>query len=33
MSGSGSALFGLFKNPIDVEREFEGMFSICIKMA
>ena len=33
MSGSGSALFGLFKNPIDVEKEFEGMFSICIKMA
>lgn len=34
MSGSGSALFGLFKEPVDIKNEkaFEGMFSTCIKM-
>jgi 4-diphosphocytidyl-2-C-methyl-D-erythritol kinase len=26
MSGSGSAVYGLFKEPVDCRREFEGMF-------
>lgn len=32
MSGSGSALFGLFRQPIDLRSSFEGMFSTCIKL-
>lgn len=32
MSGSGSALFGLFRQPIDLRSSFEGMFSTCLKL-
>lgn len=32
MSGSGSALFGLFRHPIDLRLSFEGMFSTCLKL-
>ncbi len=32
MSGSGSALFGLFRQPIDLQSSFEGMFSTCLKL-
>ncbi len=32
MSGSGSALFGLFRHPIDLRSSFEGMFSTCLKL-
>lgn len=32
MSGSGSALFGLFRRPIDLRSSFEGMFSTCLKL-
>lgn len=32
MSGSGSALFGLFKKPIDIKKSFGNMFSTCFKM-
>lgn len=32
MSGSGSALFGLFRKPIDVEDAFPGMFTTCIAL-
>ena len=30
MSGSGSALFGLFRSPVNLQREFEGMFTCCV---
>lgn len=32
MSGSGSALFGLFRQPIDLRSSFEGMFFTCLKL-
>ena len=32
MSGSGSALFGLFRQPVDVTNSFEGMFTACIRL-
>lgn len=32
MSGSGSALFGLFKEPVNVEGTFPGMFTACIAL-
>lgn len=32
MSGSGSALFGLFKQPLDVAHAFPDMFTTCIKL-
>ena len=32
MSGSGSAIFGLFKKPVELKETFGNMFSICIKM-
>lgn len=32
MSGSGSALFGLFEQPIDVGGAFPGMFTACIAL-
>ncbi len=32
MSGSGSALFGLFREPIDLKISFEGMFTTCLKL-
>lgn len=32
MSGSGSALFGLFRQPIDLRSSFEGMFSTSLKL-
>lgn len=32
MSGSGSALFGLFKQPIDLKRAFPDMFTTCIAL-
>ncbi|MBQ9231882.1 MAG: 4-(cytidine 5'-diphospho)-2-C-methyl-D-erythritol kinase [Prevotella sp.] len=32
MSGSGSALFGLFRKPIDVEGAFPDMFTACIAL-
>jgi 4-diphosphocytidyl-2-C-methyl-D-erythritol kinase len=32
MSGSGSALFGLFRQPVDLSTEFDGMFTTCIKL-
>jgi 4-diphosphocytidyl-2-C-methyl-D-erythritol kinase len=25
MSGSGSSVFGIFKNPVDLAKQFEGM--------
>jgi len=30
MSGSGSALFGLFRQPVDLSTEFDGMFTTYI---
>ena len=30
MSGSGSALFGLFRSPVNLQQEFEGMFTCCV---
>ena len=32
MSGSGSALFGLFKEPVDIEKSFPDMFTVCLKL-
>ena len=32
MSGSGSALFGLFKEPVDIEKCFPDMFTVCLKL-
>ena len=32
MSGSGSSLFGLFRQPIDLKTNFEGMFTTCLKL-
>lgn len=32
MSGSGSALFGLFRQPIDLQEPFKDMFTACIKL-
>lgn len=32
MSGSGSALFGLFRKPIDMEHAFPSMFTTCIPL-
>lgn len=33
MSGSGSAIFGIFKNePVNIERQFEGMFCRMMKL-
>lgn len=32
MSGSGSALFGLFKQPIALEPSFKDMFTECIRL-
>ena len=32
MSGSGSALFGLFKQPITLEPSFKDMFTECIRL-
>lgn len=32
MSGSGSALFGLFSQPRDLHKMFEGMFTTCLKL-
>jgi 4-diphosphocytidyl-2-C-methyl-D-erythritol kinase len=32
MSGSGSALFGLFRQPVDVASEFAGMFTALIPL-
>lgn len=32
MSGSGSAVFGLFRNNVDVEQAFEGMFTAFIPL-
>ena len=32
MSGSGSALFGLFRQPTDLHKMFEGMFTTCLRL-
>ena len=32
MSGSGSALFGLFKNAVNLSETFNGMFTSCIRL-
>lgn len=32
MSGSGSSVFGLFTEPIDVEKHFPGMYTFCGKL-
>lgn len=32
MSGSGSAIFGLFKQPAELNRHFEGMFTTCMRL-
>jgi 4-diphosphocytidyl-2-C-methyl-D-erythritol kinase len=32
MSGSGSAVFGLFRQPVALERHFEGMFVTCLTL-
>ena len=32
MSGSGSALFGLFREPITIETYFPDMFTTCLKL-
>lgn len=32
MSGSGSALFGFFRNPVDLSKVFEGMFTACMEL-
>lgn len=32
MSGSGSALFGLFREPIAIETYFPDMFTTCLKL-
>ncbi|MBQ8157666.1 MAG: 4-(cytidine 5'-diphospho)-2-C-methyl-D-erythritol kinase [Prevotella sp.] len=32
MSGSGSALFGLFRSPVNLENAFAGMFNMCIQL-
>ena len=32
MSGSGSAVFGLFRQPVALERHFEGMFVRCLTL-
>lgn len=32
MSGSGSALFGLFHQAIDLKAQFDGMFTSCLKL-
>ena len=32
MSGSGSALFGLFREPVALEQEFEEMFTAVLKL-
>ena len=33
MSGSGSALFGLFRQPISLQEPFKDMFTACIKLS
>ena len=33
MSGSGSALFGLFRQPISLHEPFNDMFTACIKLS
>ena len=32
MSGSGSALFGLFRQPINLKETFKDMFTACVKL-
>ena len=32
MSGSGSALFGIFDHKVDIGREFDGMFTFFDKL-
>ena len=32
MSGSGSALFGLFRHPIDLQKSFKDMFTACVQL-
>ena len=32
MSGSGSALFGLFRQPIDLQKPFKEMFTACVQL-
>lgn len=32
MSGSGSALFGLFRQPTDLRQTFKDMFTACVKL-
>lgn len=32
MSGSGSSVFGLFRNPIELDSQFEGMYTKCVRL-